>query len=82
MSKQEEIQERIDRILFALEAGEISVFEAKQRLSATGCVLKVDRDKNNKYLLAEFYTSKMPTAVDGPNIDCGFFEPLIDKGEK
>ena len=41
-------------------------------------VIKVDRGGDNKYLFAEFYTSKMPVAVDSPDIKCCFYEPIVE----
>lgn len=35
-------REEIDRILFALEAGEITVFKAKQKLSEAGVAIVYD----------------------------------------
>ena len=43
MSKQEEIREGMDRTLFSLEAGGISVLEARRELSKLGVVIKVER---------------------------------------
>lgn len=48
----------------------------RQKMDSQGVVIKVDKD--NRYLLAEFYTSKMPTAVDNPDIEYGFYESLLE----
>ena len=44
MSKQSEIREGIDDILWELAEGEITILETKQKLSDLGVVIKVDRD--------------------------------------
>ncbi len=44
MTKQEEIREGINRVLYALQADQISVFEAKKQLGELGVVLKVERE--------------------------------------
>ena len=57
MTKQEEIREEIDRTLFALEAGEISIYEAKQRLSSQGVVVKAPFDGTSEHRI---YTTVEP----------------------
>ena len=88
-TKQEEIRERIEGIITdsikrhntgGLFAPRTITQEILTGLHSQGVVLKVDR------VLPEFYTSKMPTAVCmvnkyselPPNIECGFYEPLIE----
>ena len=78
MSKQEEIREGIDRTLFALEAGEISVFEAKQKLSDLGCVLKVDRELPS--IMTLFGGLKHAGTYQREMLEAGYVavEPLIE----
>ncbi|KKM65813.1 hypothetical protein LCGC14_1487590 [marine sediment metagenome] len=87
MTKQEKIREgdwaveldRRESITQWLEAlvGNEKAVGILSYLDSQGVVIKDNRDNNNKYLLAEFYTSKMPTAVDNPDIECGFYKPIV-----
>ncbi len=79
ITKQEEIRGGIDNILWKYCLGDTAKIRNQiQKLETKrGVVLKVDRGKDNKYLLAEFYTSRMPRVVDNPDIECGFYQSIV-----
>ena len=85
--RREKIREGITGILIELRNNAIVLHKIdalpyltriQELEDSQGVVIKVDRDKNNKYPLAEFYTSKMPTCEQG--FECSFVESLIKEG--
>ena len=77
----EEIREGIDRILFALEAGEISVFEAKQKLHSQGVVIKVGRELGDIVGEGEYHEGEQAERTWMLKVGYVAVEPLIKEGE-